>query len=81
MENSPGRLWNQADRESQDQPCYSEEARVAWRRLRYFKLMRDAGHIVTLEPGESPNLPCGWPHRAVADDVVVMPGGQNDGSD
>lgn len=34
------------------------------RRARYKELMIEHGHIVKREPGESRNLPCGWPHAS-----------------
>ena len=41
------------------------------KRKRYHDLMVEHGHIVTAEPGEDRNLPCGWPaggEREVTDD-------------
>lgn len=48
-------------------------------RFRYIELLREQGHVVKRKPGESVNLPCGWPHRAEPDDVTHF--GSRDGSD
>ncbi len=37
------------------------------RRDRYRALMVEHGHLVKREPGQSVNLPCGWPHRPEPD--------------
>lgn len=58
---SPSRLWEQANNEHPD----DDEAR----RSRYHELMVEHGHIVKREPGQSVNLPCGWPHRPEPEDV------------
>ena len=41
-------------------------------RDRYRELMIEHGHIVKREPGQSVNLPCGWPHRPEPDDVTRL---------
>lgn len=50
---APWQLWRQAnDEHPNDQ---------AARRIRYIELMRKYGHLRPPLPGESRNLPCGWP--------------------
>lgn len=57
----PAVLWAQAEREHPHD--------VSARRTRYHELMVEHGHIVKREPGQSVNLPCGWPHRPEPEDV------------
>lgn len=58
---SPARLWHQATAEHPDDDSA--------RRARYHELMVEQGHIVKREPGQSVNLPCGWPHLPEPADV------------
>ena len=57
----PAALYDVAAKEHPDDP----EAL----RDRYHALMVEHGHIVKRQPGQSVNLPCGWPHRPEPDDV------------
>lgn len=59
---SPAWLWQKALVEHP----HDEGAR----RARYRELLVEHGHIVKREPGESVNLPCGWPHRPELADVA-----------
>lgn len=53
---SPRELFDMAERQFPHLPKARAE--------RYKALMVEAGHIVVKrKPGESANLPCGWPHR------------------
>lgn len=54
-------LWDQADRENPHDPIA--------RGVRYRELMVEHGFIVKREPGQSVNLPCGWPHKPEPEDV------------
>ena len=51
-------LWRQAVEEAPDRVL-----------ARYNELLREHGHIVKRESGQSVNLPCGWPHRPEPEDV------------
>lgn len=52
---SPSELHAQAVREV-------DAARADKIRERFHELMKEHGHIVPAQPGDDPNLPCGWPH-------------------
>jgi len=49
----PDQLWRQAEEEFPNDQ--------AARRIRYVALMREHGLLRPTLPGESRNLPCGWP--------------------
>lgn len=55
---SPSDLWHQAGAEHPDD--------VAARRQRYRDLCAEHGVTTPARPGESRNLPCGWPGEPAA---------------
>ncbi len=59
---SPFELWQQAKGD----------------RAEYRRLLWEHGHLVKREPGDDPNLPCGWPGRATGGVVTEhVPIGQH----
>lgn len=52
--------WEKARQEFPDDP--------ERRKYRFVELLWEHGHVVKRKPGESVNLPCGWPHRTTPAD-------------
>lgn len=63
---SPSRLWRIAEEQ------HPHDALA--RRDLYRQLMVEAGLIVPRQPGESVNLPCGWPHQPEPPDTFKVVG-------